>query len=109
MLSGLLLFTGLVSCFMCSVFLRMRHNGYYREEYVLSSPFAEAVRQLVGVAGGIYLSLVMLTGFLGMNLPERVMIKQMELDPLALFAIGLACVQPILLTCWHRIAGGGGR
>ncbi|MBQ1188572.1 MAG: hypothetical protein IIX62_05780 [Peptococcaceae bacterium] len=84
----------------------MRH-GYSREAYVLSSPFAEAVRQLVGVAGGIYLSLVMLTGFLGLNLPERVIIQQMELDPLALFAIGLACVQPMLLNCWHRLAERG--
>ena len=107
MLSGLLLFMGFVCCFLCSVFLRMRHNGHYREGYVLSSPFAEAVRQLVGVAGGIYLSLVMLTGFLGLNLPERVIIQQMELDPLALFAIGLACVQPMLLNCWHRLAERG--
>lgn len=106
MLSGLLLFMGFACCVVCSVFLRMRH-GYSREAYVLSSPFAEAVRQLVGVAGGIYLSLVMLTGFLGLNLPERVIIQQMELDPLALFAIGLACVQPMLLNCWHRLAERG--
>ena len=106
MLSGLFLFAGLLCCFLCSVFLRMRH-GYSREAYVLSSPFAEAVRQLVGVAGGIYLSLVMLTGFLGLNLPERVIIRQIELDPLALFAIGLACVQPMLLNCWHRLAERG--
>ena len=98
----LLLLCGVV----LSVLMRMRQNGY-REAYVVASPLAEAVRQLVGVAGGIYLSLVMLTGFLGLNLPERVIIQQMELDPLALFAIGLACVQPMLLNCWHRLAERG--
>ena len=108
MLTSLLCILLFMGSLVCSVFLRMRH-GCYREEYVLSSPFAEAVRQLVGVAGGIYLSLVMLTGFLGMNLPERVIISRMELDPLALFAIGLACVQPLFLACWHRFARGGGR
>ncbi len=91
-----------------SVYLRVKNSGF-RQEYVLTSPFAEAVRQLVGIAGGIYLSLVMLTGFLGLNLPERIIIQKMELDPLALFAIGLACVQPVILACWHRIAGGGRR
>lgn len=94
--------------FVLSVMMRMRQNGY-REAYVVPSPLAEAVRQLVGVAGGIYLSLVMLTGFLGMNLPERIMMGHMELDPLALSAMGLACVQPVLLAGWQWLLEGGRR
>ncbi len=97
-----LIFSGLALCMLLSVYLRMQEEDY-REDYVLTSPLAEAMRQLVGVAGGIYLSLVMLTGFLGMHLPERIAMGQIELDPLAVLAIVLACVQPLALALWHRI------
>lgn len=108
MLSSLLFFAGLALCMVLSVYLRMRRDGY-RQEYVLTSPLAEALRQLVGIAGGIYLSLVMLTGFLGLELPERILIYQMKLDPLAIVSILLACVQPLILAMLCRIRAGGGR
>ncbi len=95
-LVGLALFIGI------SVYLRVQTIGY-RQEYVLTSPLAEAMRQLVGVAGGIYLSLVMLTGFLGMELPERISMGQVRLDPLAVFAIILACLQPLVLAVWYKM------
>ncbi len=101
MISNLFLL-GLAFCTVLSVYLRMQTNAY-RQEYVLSSPLAEAMRQLVGVAGGIYLSLVMLTGFLGMELPERISMAHVRLDPLAVLAIVLACVQPMAIAVWYRI------
>ncbi len=101
-----LIFFGLAVCTGLSIYLRMQTNAY-RQEYVLSSPLAEAMRQLVGVAGGIYLSLVMLTGFLGMELPERISIAQIWLDPLAVFAIILACLQPLALAVWYKLTQRG--
>lgn len=107
MLSGWLFFAGLALCMGLSVYLRMRGTGY-RQDYVLTSPLAEALRQLVGIAGGIYLSLVMLAGFLGLELPERILIYHMQLDPLAVVSILLACVQPLVLAVLCRIHAGGG-
>ena len=108
MLSSLFVVSGLAFCAGMSVYLRMRGDGY-RQDYVLTSPLAEALRQLVGIAGGIYLSLVMLTGFLGMNLPERIAIGSMVLDPLALVALFMACVQPVFWNLLYAIQQRGGR
>lgn len=61
-----------------------------------SSFFAEAARDLVGVAGGIYLSLVMVTSFLQLNVPERVSLAGVEFEPLATISLLLAIIQPFL-------------
>lgn len=70
------------------------------------SPFSEAVAGLVGTAGGIYLSLVLLTSFLEVQIPARVHLGSMQMEPLAAFSITLAVVQPFLIRLWqtlHRV------
>lgn len=82
---------------------RMRNNRYRQEMDVVSSPLAEAISQMVGIAGGIYLSLIMLASFLGLNWPDKIFVCNMFIDPLALVAIFLACLQPIVLAILRRI------
>ncbi|SMC65046.1 hypothetical protein [Sporomusa malonica] len=60
------------------------------------SPFSNAVQELVATAGGVYLSLVMIVSFLKLELPERITISILAFDPLAMTAIGVAVIQPLL-------------
>ena len=77
---------------------RMRNNYYrYTGEGAISTPFAEALGQVVGMAGGIYLSLVLLCNFLDMDLPEKTVLLGRNVDFLALVALLLACAQPMIL------------
>ncbi|MFA5383432.1 MAG: hypothetical protein WC364_01975 [Eubacteriales bacterium] len=67
-----------------------------------SSPFSNAVLNLVGFAGGIYLSLVMLLDFMKFQIPDRVQIGHMEIEPLAGLSITLAVIQPFLINIFKR-------
>lgn len=67
------------------------------EENTKSSPLAQAIRDLVAVAGGVYLSLVMLVSFLKLDLPEKISLYGISLDPLACIALGLAIIQPLFM------------
>ncbi|OAT85931.1 hypothetical protein A6M21_05295 [Desulfotomaculum copahuensis] len=67
------------------------------------SPFSEAVAGLVGTAGGIYLSLVLLTSFLEIQIPARIHLGGMQMEPLAAFSIALAVVQPFLIRFWQAL------
>ncbi|MDF2571261.1 MAG: hypothetical protein K0R55_2865 [Sporomusa sp.] len=60
------------------------------------SPFSNAVQELVATAGGVYLSLVMIVSFLKLELPERITISILAFDPLAMTAIGVAVIQPLI-------------
>ncbi len=62
-----------------------------------ASPISQAVLNLVGLAGGIYLSLVMLLEFLKVELPSRIPLGQIQVEPLAALSIGLAIIQPFVL------------
>lgn len=108
MVSWVIVLAGLALCIGGSAVLRVRNNQY-RQEHVITSPLAEAMSQLVGIAGGIYLSLVMLTGFLGVETPERIRVLNLLMDPLAVVSIVLACVQPFGLLVVRRVTSGGGR
>ena len=71
-----------------------------------SSPLSEALANLIGVAGGIYLSLVVLTAFLELQLPERIHLGRLSLEPLAASSILMALAQPYLqrvLSAWRRL------
>ncbi|HWJ03904.1 MAG TPA: hypothetical protein VNU93_09500 [Verrucomicrobiae bacterium] len=68
-----------------------------RTEGSASSPMSRAVSQLVGIAGGIYLSLDLLVTFLSIEIPEKVKTLGLNIDPLAMFSIALAIAQPYLL------------
>ncbi|ACA59451.1 hypothetical protein [Candidatus Desulforudis audaxviator] len=68
-----------------------------------ATPLSEAVLNLIGIAGGVYLALIMLFTFLEVSLPNKISLGGVEVEPLAAFAIGLAIVQPFILRLWEMI------
>ncbi|EGO62122.1 hypothetical protein [Acetonema longum] len=84
-----------------SIWLRIRyyrHNFELNEHTVRQSPLSMALQELVGTAGGVYLSIIMLISFLKIDLPQTLELFEVSFDPLALFAILSAVVQPL----WKR-------
>ncbi|HHV78912.1 MAG TPA: hypothetical protein GXX40_04785 [Firmicutes bacterium] len=57
------------------------------------SPYSVALKSMIGIAGGLYISLVALTSFLGMEVPARVILLGVSVDPLAVASLLLALVQ----------------
>lgn len=70
---------------------------------VINTPVSQALTQLLGMAGGIYISLIMLTSFLSLEIPEEVIIAQYSIDPLALFSILITLFQPIIIGFINKI------
>lgn len=66
------------------------------------TPLSQGIVDLVAVAGGIYLSLVMVAGFVGYELPGRVEALGGELDPVAALSILLALAEPFLSSFFSR-------
>lgn len=64
----------------------------------VTSPAAEAVKQLVAVAGGIYVALVSLAAFLRLPVKETVQLGGITFDPLALAALLIAILQPFFVS-----------
>lgn len=62
-----------------------------------SSPLSEALTGLVGTAGGIYISLVMLFSFMELKVPSKIEVFRMGLEPLAAISFALAIIQPFLI------------
>lgn len=61
-----------------------------------SSPLSESLAGLVGTAGGIYLSLVMLTTFLEVEVPARISFSTISLEPMAALSFILAVFSPYI-------------
>ncbi|MFZ5645760.1 MAG: hypothetical protein ACOY46_19555 [Bacillota bacterium] len=61
------------------------------------SPLSEALTGLLGTAGGIYLSLVMMFSFMEIKLPGKVQFFNMGLEPLAAVSFTLAIIQPFVM------------
>lgn len=111
MIHGLSL--GIVVLFMTVLSVRERIKLYsYREKdwgtlgESKSSPLSMALTNLYGVAGGIYLSLVLICTFVELQLPERVHLGQFSLEPLAAISITMALVQPYfqkVFQVWRKI------
>ena len=71
-----------------------------------ASPLTLALTNLIGVAGGIYLTLVVLVTFLELQLPARVQVGSLTIEPLAAVSFGFSIVQPYfyrLIDTWRRI------
>ncbi|MCL6560493.1 MAG: hypothetical protein K6U74_17205 [Firmicutes bacterium] len=71
-----------------------------------SSPLSQALANLVGVAGGIYLTLVVIVTFMELQVPERVRVCGFSMEPLAAVSILMALAQPYLqrvINAWRRI------
>lgn len=67
-----------------------------------SNPFAAALSQLVGTAGGIYLSLELLFSFL--KIPENWWNETtFFVQPLAVISLLLAILQPFGLRVWIKL------
>lgn len=68
-----------------------------------SSPVAAAIQELVATAGGVYLAIVALTSFLRLDMPDKVSLMAVAVDPLAVTAIVLAVVQPLFSRLFLKI------
>jgi hypothetical protein len=73
-------------------------------ENIVESPASFAIAELVAVAGGIYLALILLTSFLKISMPERLVFFDYSVDYLAAIAIILALLQPICLALYYKIS-----
>lgn len=80
-----------------SIWMRMCRcrNNHANNMEVKSSPLSIAVQEIVATAGGIYLSLVMVVSFLKLDIPEKISMLDVSLDPLAFLAVLLAIIQPL--------------
>ncbi|HMM21619.1 MAG TPA: hypothetical protein PKA10_12950 [Selenomonadales bacterium] len=94
---GLLILVGVSLWFR----VRLRRDTVSGVETTVS-PLSLAVQELVATAGGVYLAIVALTSFLKLETPDKVTLLQASVDPLALTAIGLALVQPIVIRIYHK-------
>jgi hypothetical protein len=111
MLSGIILI--IVVLFLVGISVRERVLLYrYREKdwnsigEGKSSPLSQALANLVGVAGGIYLSLVVIATFMEVQLPERIHLGGLGMEPLAFVSILMAVAQPYMqriISAWRRI------
>jgi len=70
-----------------------------------SSFLSEAIVELLGVAGGIYLALIMVAAFLQVDLSEKFILGNMKLDPLAVLSLTLALCHPFCSRVWSIISG----
>ncbi len=104
MLWKLFLAAGLLVCAVLSVLLRMRlrSSDQGRSEFAVASPLSQSVSQLVGIAGGIYVALALLFGFLEIEYPAKISIVHVSCNPLALVSMLLACAQPLALLLWQN-------
>ncbi|MCE5287331.1 MAG: hypothetical protein LLG02_16010 [Pelosinus sp.] len=100
MIGGMLLLLLLLLAF--SLFLRMQRRRQGNNE-IKASPFSLAVQELVSTAGGVYLSLIMLTSFLKLDIPEIVSLCGVSFDPLAGIAMGVAVVQPLCALIFYKL------
>ena len=60
------------------------------------SPLGEAIKDFVAVAGGVYLGLTTLGEFLKVPVPMQATVWGMSFDPVALFAVCLAIIAPVI-------------
>jgi hypothetical protein len=91
-------------CLFIGVILSVKARSYYlmwRSE-PKSSLLSTAIAQLVGTAGGIYLSLELLCSFL--RIPEDWWNPSTFIvEPLAVVSLVLAIVQPFAIRAWAKI------
>lgn len=67
-----------------------------------SSPLSQAITGMVGTAGGIYLSLILMQTFLELQIPRSLQVSGVSLEPLAALSIALAIVQPFAMRLFLR-------
>lgn len=78
-----------------SVWIRSRRYRQSAQMKTKVSPLSMALQELIAVAGGIYLSLILLVSFLKVSIPEKIFLWGVDLEPLALISVVLAALQPL--------------
>lgn len=63
----------------------------------VTSPFSQAVVELVATAGGVYLALIALVNFLKIAVPPAVTLLGVSFEPVAALSLLIALVQPYIL------------
>lgn len=71
-------------------------------ENTVTSPASLAIGELAAIAGGIYLSLVLLQSFLELTIPDKITFLSMSLDPLAFAAVIIALLQPLFFLLYDK-------
>ena len=85
-------------------YLREKDWGFIGE--AKSSQISQALTNLIGVAGGIYLTLVILATFLELQIPARANFGRISLEPLAAISILISLAQPYffkVVNAWKRL------
>lgn len=85
--------------------LNIRYRQWYARELPqepIPSLLSKALAQLLGVAGGIYLVLVMGVAFLKLQLPAEMRFLGLAMEPLAFVSLVLALLQPFFERLWLR-------
>ena len=77
-----------------------RRRAFDTMETSVASPASVAIGELIAIAGGIYLSLVLVVSFLKITLPQTITVSHLQLDPLAMIAIAIALLQPIFISLY---------
>jgi hypothetical protein len=70
---------------------------------IKESFLSQSIVELVSIAGGIYVSLTLVTEFLMIDIPERVSIWGISFDFIAAVAIIFALLQPVLMMLIEAI------
>ncbi|MDF2635400.1 MAG: hypothetical protein K0R78_2274 [Pelosinus sp.] len=98
---------GLTLLLILSLLERFKH---FRQTYnagdINSSPLSLALQELIAVSGGIYLSLVMLISFLKLDIPEKILLFQIWIDPIASISILLSIIQPFFMNFFCKNSKG---
>ena len=80
-------------------------RSMYREAAQLpefkSSYLSEAITNLVATAGGIYIAVFLLINFLQIDMPTKVYLGWLTLEPVATLAFVIALLQPIVSKWWQ--------
>ncbi len=86
-----------------SIWLRVyRLRQIAESAEIKASPLSLAIQELISLAAGVYLSLIMLISFLKLDMPAKITVLQISIDPVACTAIGLAIIQPIVLKLFNK-------
>jgi hypothetical protein len=91
------------------VSLRLRRQNLRRSAAVFGNqvgepaltPLSQALSNLVGVAGGIYLAVVLLLNFLKIPVPEPRLFLGSTVDPLAFASLWVAILQPFYFRLYE--------
>ncbi|MBS4022403.1 MAG: hypothetical protein KGZ79_08280 [Dethiobacter sp.] len=107
MLSLIVLFIAIAASLTQRVRLKRRTTASEFPEHAKPSPLSEALQELIGMAGGIYLSLLLLITFLQLELPDKLDLYGLEISPLAFAALVLAIIQPFIIKIIEYFKKGG--